>query len=168
MSATHHTTQVGNNGTGGTTVASAALSTTVGHCLLVISIAITNTSSQVVSSISGASLTWVAIPSAAISNGTNERMEKWCAFANGTITSQVITVTLSASAAASVVVSAYSGAPIGNNGLNAIGAVNTATGSDNAPTLNLTTNSNGSLVIACRIRSAICHADLYDPSPSIR
>lgn len=146
--ASHDVTVTGNNGTGATTVASAAI-TTAAKRLLVAKIAITNATGQTVSSISGGGLTWTNVPGASASNGTTDRIETWIAYASAALTSQTVTATLSASAPAAIVVSAYSATQADSDGLAAsgIGATNTATGTSGAPALNLTTNFGSSLVV---------------------
>jgi hypothetical protein len=146
----HEVTVTGNNGAGATTVASSAMTTNGPNRLLiaVVSTDGTGAAAITVSSIAGASLTWVNITGVTKAT-TFERVEVWRAFATSSFSSQTITATLSASDQATIVVSAYTGTNKlgGTNGSAAIGATGTGTGSDTIPSASLTTKGRQSLVI---------------------
>ncbi len=132
--------------TGSTTVTSASLTTSGANRLLLATVALQNSTSQTVNSISGGGLTWVFVASS--TNGTSARVEVWRAFASTTF-SGAVTATLSASAKATILVAAYNTTNTGgSNGSGAIGAVTAATGSGAAPSLTLTTTVSNALVVS--------------------
>lgn len=127
-------TATGNNGAGATTVVSAGLSTSGINRILLATIAIQNSSSQTVSSVSGGGLIWALIHSR--SNGTSARVEVWWALASTPVSNEAVTATLSATARASIAVSAYSGCSIqGTNGVGALTAGVPGSGAGTTPSL---------------------------------
>lgn len=147
----------GNNSAGAGTVATSTGITTNGPDRLLIATVSTDgtgAAATTVSSIAGASLTWVNVTG--VTNATTfERVEIWRAFASTSISSQTITATLSGSDQAAIVVTSFIGANnSGTNGSGAIGATATATGSSAAPSVALTTKGNNSLVISGLVTNA--------------
>ena len=134
---------------GATTVTSASLTTSGSNRLLLAVVSIRNTSSQTVSSVSdssGLGLTWVRVTSS--TNSTNVRTEVWRTLAASAFTGTV-TATLSASAKATIVASAYSGVnTTGTWGSGAIGVIGSATGNSTAPSVAITTGADNSLVVS--------------------
>lgn len=133
---------------GSITVTSSVLTTLGNNRLLLAIISIRNTSSQTVSSMSdtGLGLTWALVASS--TNSTNARVEVWRALATN-VFSGTVTASLSGSAKATIVVSAFSGVhPGGTNGSAAIGAVGTAFGNSVSPSLTISTGASNSLVVS--------------------
>ncbi len=134
---------------GSSTVTSASITTGGANRLLLAFVAIRNDAGQTVSSISnsGTAYTWAQVIS--IINGSNVRVEIWRTLATSTF-SGTVTANLSASARATIIVSAYSNVnTTGSSGSGAVGTSgNTATGSSASPSVNITTEADGSLVVS--------------------
>lgn len=149
-----NTTVTGNNGAGATTVASSSMTINGPNRLLIATISTdgVGATATTVSSISGASLTWVQINSQTNSSaGDFERVEMWRAFATSSFSSQTVTANLSQSDQATIVVTSYVGAnPSGSNGSGAIGlTLIVASGSSSTPTSGSSgTKGKNSLIIS--------------------
>jgi hypothetical protein len=131
-------------GTRSTTITTAAFSTSSGNELLLAFIATDASASgtnTVVSSVTGASLTWALVERTNVQRGT---AEIWRAFASGALTNVSVTATLSQSVAASMTVLTFTGAdPSG-----VVGATGTGNAATGAPTASLVTTRNNSWVFA--------------------
>lgn len=97
-----------------------------------------------VSSVTGAGLTWSLVKRA---NGQKGTAEIWKAFAPNTLNNQSVTVNLTQAVSASVTVVSYTGVdPSGFGGANAVGASVAASGTSGGPTATLTTTRDKSWV----------------------
>jgi hypothetical protein len=134
-------------GTNSTTITSPSFSTTSGNELLLAFVATdwisgTNT---VVSSVTGAGLTWALVVRTNTQSGTSEI---WRTFAPSSLTNVTVRATLSRSVAASMTVMSFKGVPTtgGTNGSQAIGAIGRGNARPGAPTASLVTTRNNSWV----------------------
>ncbi len=102
-------------------------------------------SNSKVNSISGGGLTWTLVLRTNTQRGT---AEIWRAFTAATLSNVTVTATLSQNVSSSLTVMSFSGVDTsGSNGSGAIGATQSANASSGAPTAQLVTTRNESLVI---------------------
>ena len=114
---------------------------------LLIAVFIITKDAQTVSSVTNTSgLTWVNVTRANTQSGS---VEVWRAFAPSPLTNQTITATLSGSAVSgNSMVAGFVGVDLtGTNGSGAIGAVQTANGTNSTPTVTLTTTRDNAFVM---------------------
>jgi hypothetical protein len=98
-----------------------------------------------VTSVTGGSLSWTLVVRSNTQRGT---AEIWRAFATSTLRNVTVTADLSQSASASITVMSFTGVNTsGSGGSGAIGAVEASNADPGAPTAQLVTTANGSLVI---------------------
>ncbi|MBZ5648427.1 MAG: hypothetical protein LAN37_14530 [Acidobacteriia bacterium] len=133
---------------GGTTVTTAAFSTTAGNELLLAFISTDQISggagTATVTTVTGAGLTWALVKRADAQLGT---AEIWRAFAPSALSSVTVTVTLNQVVAASMTVMTFTGIETsGFGGSNAIGASTAASAASGAPTASLVTTRDHSWV----------------------
>ncbi len=133
-------------GNSATTVTSAAFSTKSPNELLLAFIATDAKSSGVkVNSVTGAGLTWVLVARTNAQLGTSEI---WRAFATTTLASVSVQASLSQNVTSSITVMSFSGVDTtGTSGSGAVGNFGSGNGPSGAPTAQLTTTRNNSLVI---------------------
>jgi hypothetical protein len=104
-----------------------------------------NGTNNKVTSVTGGSLSWTLVVRSNTQRGT---AEIWRAFATSTLRNVTVTVDLSQSASASITVMSFTGVNTsGSGGSGAIGAIDTSNADPGAPTAQLATTANGSLVI---------------------
>jgi hypothetical protein len=98
-----------------------------------------------VNNLSGGGLTWTLVLRTNTQRGT---AEIWRAFATSTLNNATVNATLSQSVSSSLTVMSFTGTDSsGTNGSGAIGAIQSANAGSGAPTAQLVTTRNGSLVI---------------------
>jgi hypothetical protein len=98
-----------------------------------------------VTSVTGGGLSWTLVERSNAQRGT---AEIWRAFATSTLRSVTVTADLSQSASATITVMSFTGVNTsGSGGSGAIGAVDASSADPGAPTAQLVTTANGSLVI---------------------
>jgi hypothetical protein len=103
------------------------------------------TSTQSITSVTGAGLTWSLVKRTNVQYGT---AEIWRAFAPTTLSNVSVKATLSQSNTASITVMTFSGVDAsGTGGSGAVGATGTGNADPGAPTASLTTTRNNSWVI---------------------
>jgi hypothetical protein len=131
----------------GTTIATSPFSTTAGNELFLVFVATDRknaANNAVVSSISGAGLTWVLVRRTNTQSGT---AEIWRAFATSPLSAVTVTATLSQNVVSSLTVMSFAGVdPTGTNGSGAIGATGSGNASSGAPSASLVTTRNNSWV----------------------
>lgn len=128
------------------TTNSASITTRAGAELILAFISTDSTGSPnaVVSSVSGAGLTWNLVVRSNTQSGTSEI---WRAFASKPLSASV-TATLTQSVVSSMTLESYQGtAATGNNGAGAIGATSASSSPKGAPTSSLVPLATGSLVV---------------------
>jgi hypothetical protein len=104
-----------------------------------------NGTNNKVTSVTGGGLSWTLVVRSNTQRGT---AEIWRAFATSTLRNVAVTVDLSQSASASITVMSFTGVNTsGSSGSGAIGAVDASNADPGAPTAQLVTTANGSLVI---------------------
>lgn len=129
----------GDRGTNGTTVTTTAFSTSFPDELL---LAFVSAGSGTVNTVSGGGLTWELVKRTNIQTGT---AEIWRAFSTTTLSNVAVTANLSASTTSSITVMTCRGVDTsGTNGSGAIGATQSASSGNGAPTATLTTTRDGS------------------------
>ena len=129
-----------------TTRATASFSTTATNELLLafISSGKGTAATTTVSSVAGASLTWVLIQRTNTQQGT---AEIWRAFAPAVLSKVTVTATFSQTVQSSMTVVSFTGVDTtGTNGSGAIGAIGTANAASGAPSATLTTTRANSVV----------------------
>jgi hypothetical protein len=135
-----------NQGSAASSVTTAAFSTTAPNELLLAFIATdANTAGITVTGVTGAGLTW------ALAVRTNTQMgtsEVWRAFAPATLTNVTVKATLSQTVTSSITVMSFKGVDTtGSNGSGAVGNVASGSNPTGAPTAQLVTTRNNSLVL---------------------
>jgi N,N-dimethylformamidase beta subunit-like protein/uncharacterized protein DUF4082/purple acid phosphatase-like protein len=138
-------TASGDSSAASTTAKTPAFSTTGSNELLLAYISTDSSSgSDTVTAVSGGGLTWVFIQRV---NNQGGDAEIWRAFAPSPLSNITVTATLAQNVMNSITVQAYAGVNAsGTNGSGAIGAVATGSGKG-APTAQLVTTTNASLVV---------------------
>jgi hypothetical protein len=137
----------GDNPNSQSTVASAVFSTKASNELLLAFVATDylSGSNATVTGVAGGGLTWVLVERSNTQSGTSEI---WRAFAPSLLTSVSVTATISQNVTSSIVVMSFTGADTsGTNGSGAIGAIAKANANPGAPSAQLTTTRNNSLVV---------------------
>jgi hypothetical protein len=146
-SITLDTTAFGDSSTPSTTVRTSAFSTAGNNELLLafVSADYLSGANTTVTGVTGGGLTWTLVKRTNAQSGT---AEIWRAFAPSPLSNIAVTATLSQTVAASISVQAYAGVDTsGTGGAGAIGAVSSGSASSGAPTAQLVTTRNNSLVV---------------------
>jgi hypothetical protein len=137
----------GDGSTAKPTISTAAFSTISGNELLLAFIATdyVSGSNTVVTSVTGAGLTWVLVVR---TNGRPGTAEIWRAFAPSALNNVTVTASLSQSVSSSMTVMSFRGINTsGTNGSGAIGAIGRGSGVSGAPAATLVTTRNNSWVL---------------------
>lgn len=154
-----------NSTAAGTTIATPSLTTNYPNELLLAFVSGGPGSGLTVTSVTGASLTWVLVQRTNTQSGT---AEIWRTFAPTVLSGATVTATLSASVYSSITVQTFAGVdPSGTNGSGAIGAIVGANGGSGAPTATLTTTRDNSLVMAVGTDTASATARTPGPSQNL-
>jgi hypothetical protein len=137
----------GNNPSPQSTVTSAVFTTKASNELLLTFVATdyVSGSNTTVTSVAGAGLSWVLVVRSNTQSGTSEI---WRAFAPSPLTNVSVTATVSQTVVSSIVVMSFTGIDTsGTNGSGAIGAFASGNANPGAPTAQLVTTRNNSLVV---------------------
>jgi hypothetical protein len=137
----------GNNPSPQSTVTSAVFTTKASNELLLTFVATDHVSGSntTVTSVAGAGLSWVLVVRSNTQSGTSEI---WRAFAPSPLTNVSVTATVSQTVVSSIVVMSFTGIDTsGTNGSGAIGAFASGNANPGAPTAQLVTTRNNSLVV---------------------
>jgi hypothetical protein len=137
----------GDNVSASNSMTSAIFSTKASNELLLAFVATdyVSGSNTTVTSVAGAGLTWVLVVRSNTQSGTSEI---WRAFAPSPLTNVSVTATVSQTVVSSIVVMSFTGIDTsGTNGSGAIGAFASGNANPGAPTAQLVTTRNNSLVV---------------------
>ena len=129
------------------TISTPAFTTSAGNELILALVATDGPSGSTnqVTSMSGAGLTWTLVKRTNQQPGT---AEIWRAFSTNPLTNSVVTATLSSAAASSITIISFKGVDTtGTNGSGAIGATASGNSTSGAPTASLVTTRNNSWVL---------------------
>lgn len=155
------TTVSQNSTAAGTTITTPSLTTNYPNELLLAFVSGGPGGGLTVTSVTGASLTWVLVQRTNTQSGT---AEVWRTFAPTVLSGATVTATFSASVYSSITVETFSGVdPTGTSGSGAIGATVSANAGSGAPTATLTTTRDNSLVMAVGTDSSSASARTPGP-----
>ena len=137
----------GDSSTPSSNISTPAFTTSAGNELILALVATDGPSGSTnqVTSMSGAGLTWTLVKRTNQQPGTSEI---WRAFSTNPLTNSVVTATLSTAAASSITIISFKGVDTtGTNGSGAIGATASGNSTSGAPTASLVTTRNNSWVL---------------------